>query len=70
MNDLERVCVQLIAFKKKKSYALKNAMSVELRLDTVKFYKMHCFTSNDFFDDDALLVSVVRNDVPKRPLLI
>ena len=70
LNDLERVCVQLIAFKKKKPYALKNAMSVELRLDTVKFYKMHCFTPNDFFDEDALLVSVVRNDVPERPLLI
>lgn len=70
LNDLERVCVQLIAFKKKKPYALKNAMSVELRLDTVKFYKMHCFTPNDFFDENALLVSVVRNDVPERPLLI
>lgn len=70
LNDLERICVQLIAFKKKKPYALKNALSVELRLDTVKFYKIHCFTANDFFDDDALILPLVRNDVPERPLLV
>lgn len=50
LNDLERVCVQLIAFKKDKPYSLKNSISVELRLDTVKFYKQHCFMENDFFE--------------------
>lgn len=48
LNDLERICVQLIAFKKDKPYSLKNAISVELHLDTVKFYKQHCFMENDF----------------------
>ena len=32
LNDLERICVQLIAFKKDKPYSLKNAISVELHL--------------------------------------
>lgn len=70
LNDLERVCVQFIAFKKDKPYSLKNAISVELRLDTVKFYKIHCFVSNDFFDEDALVYPVVRNDLPERELLV
>lgn len=70
LNDLERICVQFIAFKKDKPYTLKNAVSVELRLDTVKFYKIHCFTSNDFFDEDALVYPVVRHDVPERELLV
>ncbi len=70
LNDLERVCVQFIAFKKDKPYALKNAVSVELRLDTVKFYKLHCFMENDYFDEDALLCPVVRNDLPERELLV
>jgi hypothetical protein len=70
LNKLERVCVQLIAFKKDKPYALKNALSVELRIDTVKFYKMHCFMENDFFEDDALLFPLVRTDLPERELLI
>lgn len=70
LNELERICIQLIAFKKEKPYSLKNAISVELRLDTVKFYKIHCFMSNDFFDEDALVYPVVRNDLPERELLV
>lgn len=70
LNDLERVCVQFIAFKKEKPYALKNSVSVELRLDTVKFYKVHCFLENDFFDEDALVYPVVRQDVPEKELLV
>lgn len=70
LNELERICIQLIAFKKDKPYALKNACSVELRLDTVKFYKIHCFTTNDFFDEDALVFPVVCNDLPEKELLV
>ena len=70
LNELERICVQLIAFKKGKPYSLKNAISVELRLDTVKFYKQHCFTENDFFEEDALVYPLVRDDVPERELLV
>ncbi len=70
LNDLERVCIQLIAFKKDKPYSLKNAISVELHIDTVKFYKQHCFMENDFFEEDALIYPIVRNDVPEKELLI
>ncbi len=70
LNDLERVCIQLIAFKKDKPYSLKNAVSVELRIDTVKFYKLHCFMENDFFDEGALLYPIVRQDLPEREMLV
>ncbi|MDL2256078.1 DUF2027 domain-containing protein [Parabacteroides sp. OttesenSCG-928-K15] len=70
LNSLERLCVQFIAFKKDKPYALKNAVSVELHIDTVKFYKIHCFRPNEFFDDDALIYPVVTNDIPERELLV
>ncbi len=70
LNDLERICVQFIAFKKNKPYALKNAVSVELRVDTVKFYKLHCFMDNDYFDEPAILLPIVRQDIPERELLI
>lgn len=70
LGDLERLCVQLIAFKRGRPFGLKNAISVELRLDTVKFYKLHCFAPNDYFDEGAIVVPIVRNDVPERPLLI
>ena len=70
LNNLERVCVQLIAFKQGKPYSLKNAISVELHLDTVKFYKQHCFLPNEYFEDDALLYPIVRQDLPEKELLI
>ncbi|MCD7914954.1 MAG: DUF2027 domain-containing protein [Tannerellaceae bacterium] len=70
LNNLERVCVQCIAFKKDKPYSLKNSISVELHLDTVKFYKLHCFLENDFFEEDALVYLVVRQDVPEKELLV
>ena len=70
LNSLERICVQLIAFKKGKPYSLKNTISVELHLDTVKFYKQHCFMENDFFDEDAMVYPIVRQDVPEKELLV
>ncbi|GHU70016.1 mannonate oxidoreductase [Bacteroidia bacterium] len=70
LNELEKICIQFIAFKKNKPYSLKNAHSVEIRLDITKFYKLHSFLENDFFEDEALIYPVVTNDNPARELLI
>jgi len=70
LNEMEHVCIQLIAFKQNKPFGLKNALSVELRIDTVKFYKVHCFTENDYFDEDALIFPVVQHDIPEKQLLV
>lgn len=66
LNELEHVAIQLMAFKDKKTFALKPAVSVEMRIDTVKFYKLHTFRESDFFDVPALVYDVVRNDAPVR----
>ena len=50
LNDREHVAVQFIAFKEDRSFALKPAVSVELRIDTVKFYKLHTFQESEFFE--------------------
>ena len=70
INDLEHICMQVIAFKKDKPFSLKNPLSVELRLDTVKFYKLHCFVKNDFFNEDALIVPLIVYDVPEKQMLV
>jgi hypothetical protein len=70
LNELEKICVQLIAFKQGKPYSLKNAYSVELRIDVVKFYKLHSFRENDFFEDEALIYPITLNDVAEREMLI
>ena len=70
LNELENICIQMIAFKQNKPFGLKNALSVELRIDTVKFYKVHCFVENDYFDEDALIFPVVQHDIPEKQLLV
>ena len=70
LNDLEQVCVQYVAFKHNKQYRLKSPVSVEFRIDTVKFYKLHSFKENDYFNDDAQVYYITRKDIPEREMLI
>lgn len=70
LNELEHVAVQAIAYKEGKPFALKPAVQVELRLDTVKFYKLHTFRESDYFEEPSLLYDIVRDDVPARQMYV
>ena len=71
LNELERVNIQLFAFKEEKNYLKKPAVDVELRIDTVKFYKLHTFsTDSPFFEEPALVYDVVRDDRPVRQVFV
>jgi hypothetical protein len=70
LTDMEHVAVQIVAFKDSKSFALKPAVSVELRLDTVKFYKLHTFRESEFFEEPALIYDIVRNDTPSKQVYV
>ncbi len=70
INHLDRVAVQLMAYKREKSFVLKPTVQVELRLDPIKFYKMHTFQDSAFFESPALIYTIVENDRPARPLTI
>ncbi len=62
LNDLELLNVQLFAFKRGKSYSFKPSYDVQLKINPVKFYKLHSFSENDFFDEKALLFGVINNN--------
>ena len=70
LNELERVAVQILPYKREKNFMLKPAVDVQFRVDSVKFYKLHTFQENDFFEQKALLYTVVENDKVNRPLMI
>ena len=70
LNDMERVAVQLIAFKDGKPAAIKPAVSVEIRIDTVKFYKLHTFGDSDFFEEPALIYDIVKDDMPAKQVYV
>lgn len=59
--DREHIVVQVLAFKKQAFYMGQKPLSCELRLEQVKFYKLHCFKENDYFEDDALLIPLLNN---------
>lgn len=70
LNELERVAIQFTAFKDGKTFSKKPAVDVELRIDTVKFYKLHTFRETDFFEEPALLYDVVTNDRAVRQIYV
>ena len=70
LNELEHIAVQVIAYKDTKGFTLKPAISGELRINTVKFYKLHSFVDNIYFEDPALLYDIVKDDVPSKQMVL
>lgn len=70
LPQLDRVAVQYVAFKQDKPFKLKNPALVEYRLDTTKFYKLHCFHDNMYFDSPVIAFDIVKNDLPVRQMVI
>ena len=68
LNELEHGCVQMIAYKRDKHFLLKPVVNAQVRMDPVKFYKLHAFRENDFFEQPALIYPVIENDVQKIKL--
>lgn len=59
LNDLERINVQLIALADNPGI-YQGTYAIEQRLDTKKFFKLHSFVDNDFFEDKAWVLDLVR----------
>lgn len=70
LNNMERVCIQILAYKRDKTFLLKPTVDVQMRIDTVKFYKLHTFQDNDFFEQPALIYTIIENDKVARTLVI
>ena len=70
VNDLERLCVQTIAWKHDKPFSLKPATTTELRLNLTKFYKLHVFHPNEFFNEPNWTEDIIRDDKPVRSIFV
>lgn len=62
LGGMERVAIQMVAYKRDKNFLLKPAIDVQLRIDGVKFFKLHTFQENDFFEQPALIYTIVEKD--------
>jgi len=63
VNDYEFLRFQAFAHKNK-IFTAKPVFDVTLKINPVDFYKLHNFKENDFFDDNAMIISVIENDFP------
>ena len=66
----ERLTFQLLAYKTDTPFALKSPQNITLRVDGTKFYKLHSFAASDFFNDPALVRSLVSEDRPAQSVSI
>jgi len=62
LNQLEHSCIQLIAYKRDKYFLRKPAVDALVNIDPVKFYKLHTFRENQFFEQPALIYTIIEND--------
>ena len=70
LTAMDRVAVQCIAYKEGKEFRMKSPVAVETALDTTKFFKLHCFKPNPYFDHDVIALDIVKDDVALRRMVI
>ena len=69
LNDFEKVKVQFFALKQERSYMQKPVFDLSLKINPVKFYKLHSFKENDYFEELAMLVALIEKDqLPSKGL--
>ncbi|MGM9805794.1 MAG: DUF2027 domain-containing protein [Candidatus Aphodosoma sp.] len=62
LNEIADLRFQAFAYKKI-AFAPKPAIDVPIHINPVKFYKLHSFTENDYFDAQAFIVNIIKNDI-------
>ncbi len=70
ISDFGKIVVQALAYKQQKTFMLKQPVDVQLHIDTNKFFKLHDFKENPFFETAALIYAIVEADRPNNPLQI
>ena len=68
LNEFEHCCIQFIAYKRDKHFLLKPPVNADVRMDPVKFYKLHAFRENPFFEQPSLIYTLIENDIQKVKL--
>ena len=58
----DRVEVQYMAFKRDRSFESKAPGRVELKIDTTKFARLHCFRPNPYFDSPVIAYDIATAD--------
>jgi len=58
LNSWEDIRVQLLPFKQK-AYTPQRPVDAEIKLNVIRFFKLHSFTENEYFEELAMLVDII-----------
>ena len=58
LNNWEEIRVQLLPFKQK-AYTPQKLVDAEIKLNVIRFFKLHSFTDNEYFDEPAMIVDIL-----------
>lgn len=64
---MQHVALQFVAFKADRAFRSKMPVWSERRLDLTKFFKLHSFKDNTYFDSPVLAFDIVIDDRPAIP---
>lgn len=62
LNAVDRALIQFIAYKDNKAYECKAPVSFETKIDNTKFFRLHCFKSNLYFDEPVIAIDIMKDD--------
>ena len=70
LSDMTYVAVQYTAYKKDKPFERKMPVWFEQKMDMTKFFKLHCFKENVYFEAPVIALEIVINDRQNQQLTI
>lgn len=62
LSSFDRVEVQYLAYKRDRKFEPKAPGRIELKIDTTKFARFHCFRPNPYFDTPVIAYDIAVND--------
>lgn len=62
LSHFDRLEVQYMAFKRDRKFESKTPGRIELKVDTTKFARLHCFRPNPYFDTPVIAYDLAVND--------
>lgn len=70
LPEIDRIALQMVAYKKDRPFVPKNPVWIERRFDASKFCRLHCFTPNPYFDGPVISYDLINDDVPVKQVSV
>lgn len=70
LNALANINIQFLAYKNDVTFSLKNPVSINCRINPIKFYKKNSFQENLYFNEPSFIYPLIEKDKIPEPIFI